>query len=461
MPGPEIGANPYRELAWRFLITFLLGVVVYRFGIVVPVPDLDLKAVKEAVLGISGAAGAGEQVNVLDRVLRMANMFNGGALATASIFGLGVMPYISASIILQLLTFSVPSLKALQKEGEVGRRKINQYTRYLTLVICMVQAFFSALMLYNSENHQFVPPGVSMVGFIAQSVLVVTTGSMILLWLAECITKFGVGNGVSVVIMIGILASFPVAIQQTAQSATVDLLPVLLGLLLLFLIIIAAMVVITQARRVLNLEQQRRVQGGRQYGGGQTKLPLMLNHAGVIPVIFSQPILIVLGFCLSWLGVAFLADPTQPGYRYIFAAMIIFFTFFYISITVDLNEWANNFRQGGFFIRGVKPGKNTADYLHFRLLRLTFVGALSLACITIVPPMLGALLGLPDSVSQTLLGGIGLLIVVGVALDVIQKVSSYLLAHQYQGLISRTASESSGTGKKPKLAGNASGAKRF
>jgi len=451
MVDPEATSNPYRELAKRFFITFLLAVVVYRIGIVVPVPGIDVAELQDKIQGTT------EDGSAVGSVLKMANMFNGGALANGSVFGLGIMPYISASIIFQLLAFSMPALKALQKEGEVGRRKIQQYTRYMTLAICLVQSIVAAIALQSTG---FVRADVDPVMFIVQSALVVTTGSMVLLWIAEQVTKFGVGNGVSVVIMISILAGFPSAIDSIMNNTETDtLLSTLLGLLILFALIIAFMVAVTMARRIIHLEQQRRVQGGRQYGGGQTKLPLMLNHAGVIPVIFAQPVMMVLGLVLANLLGLRLVQSGEAGYRYLLIALVVFFTFFYISITIDLNEWANNFKNGGFFIKGVKPGKNTADYLRYRLTRLTFVGAISLAAITIVPQMLGTeVLQIDQQASMLLLGGIGLLIVVGVSLDVIQKVTSFLLAHQYQGLMSKNTGAGGpkgGTGKSGR------GGKRF
>ena len=446
MADSAVGGNPVGELMKKFGITLLLGVVIYRLGVFVPVPGIDVRALQARI-----REGGGEG-NAVDDVLRWADMFNGGAIANGSIFGLGIMPYISASIIIQLLAFSFPALKQLQKEGEVGKRKLNQYTRYTTLAICLAQSLLAALALAKMGGG-FVKPGVGIVHFAIQTMFVVTCGSMVLLWISEQITKFGVGNGVSVVIMIGIMASCPTALIQMMNDPDADLSKFLL-LAIVFLAIIAGMVLITQARRFLNMEQQRRVQGNKVYGGAQTKLPLMLNQAGVIPVIFASPIMVVLVMALGFLGAAGLVEQGAPGYRYIFALMIIFFTFFYISITVDLNDWANNFKQSGFFIRGVKPGRNTVEYIKFRMMRITFVGAISLAVITILPTGIGEFLGLGGVVSQMVLGGVGLLIVVGVSLDVIQKVSAFLLAHQYQGLM-----ESGGPGGGKSKGGKAQ--KRF
>ena len=406
----------------------------YRLGVYIPIPGVDAEALKALVHGNDSGDGA------LAAILRYADMFNGGAIAQASIFGLGITPYISASIIFQLLTFSIPALKALQKEGESGRRKINQYTRYATLVICVVQATIAAIAL-----SRFSANGVVLVTFepkwlfVVQSVLVITTGSMLILWIAEQITKFGIGNGVSLIIMFGILAYLP-----TAFGGLNDL-PKILSVIIVALLIIAAIVLVVQAVRRVNLEQQRRVQGNKVYGGAQTTLPLKLNQANVIPVIFASPIMVVIGFIAGKVaGLDQIVAYGTPGHRYIFAGLIVAFTYFYISITFDLLDMSNHFKQSGFFVRGIKPGKNTVDYLSRILNRITFVGAIFLAVIAILPETIGTFLGMSNHSSTVLLGGTGLLIVVGVTLDVMQKVGAFFLAHQYQGL----AGAADGTAKK-------------
>ena len=454
MADSDVGGNPYQQLVKRLLITLLLGVVVYRFGVWVPVPGINVDALQERITG-SGDGGA------VDAVLRWANMFNGGAIAQGSVFGLGIMPYISASIIIQLMAFSFPALKQLQKEGEVGRRKLNQYTRYVTLGICLVQSVLAAGAVAKMQGGYFLLPEFkdNAAMFVVQAMLVVTCGSMVLLWLAEQITKHGVGNGVSVIIMIGILAAFPPSIYEMVESGA-DLSKFLM-LAGVFIAIVAGMVVVTQARRFLHMEQQRRVKGNQVYGGAQTKLPLMLNQAGVIPVIFASPIMVVLVMGLGTIGLASFVDQAGPGYRYLFAGMIIFFTYFYISITVDLNDWSNNFKQSGFFIRGVKPGRNTAEHIKRILMRITFIGAISLAVITIMPSALGTALGLSGAVAQMVLGGVGLLIVVGVSLDVIQKVGAFLLAHQYQGMMTGASAPGGGKSKASGFGNKKVATKRF
>ncbi|MCK6487504.1 MAG: preprotein translocase subunit SecY [Planctomycetes bacterium] len=442
MADKDISENPVRELARRFLITFLLGVVVYRIGVFVPIPGVNADVLKSIVSGEGGDGSA------LGAILRYADMFNGGAIQNASIFGLGITPYISASIILQLLTFSIPALKALQKEGEGGRRKINQYTRYATLAIALVQSGIAAVALANfTHQGQVLVPIDNKFLFIVQSMLVITTGSMLILWIAEQITRFGIGNGVSIIIMIGILAYLPQAFHGLGS----ELGPYLM-VICVCLGLIAAIVVVVQAVRRINLEQQRRVQGNRVYGGAQTTLPLKLNQANVIPVIFASPVMIAVGYAVATvdkipglgLGLDQLFSYGSVGYRYVFAGLIIAFTYFYISITFDLHDLSNHFKQAGFFVRGIKPGKNTVDHLSAILMRITFVGAIFLALIAILPDLLGSLSGLGGSKGAgVLLGGTGLLIVVGVTLDVMQKVSSFFLAHQYQGLGAGVA------GKKP------------
>jgi preprotein translocase subunit SecY len=436
----DLAENPVRELLRRFFITFLLGVVVYRLGTFIPIPGVDADALRALVQGSGGADDA------VGAILRYADMFNGGAIANASIFGLGITPYISASIILQLLTFSIPSLKALQKEGESGRRKINQYTRYATLAICIVQATIAAIALsrFSSGNTvlvSFEPKWL----FIVQSVLVITTGSMLILWISEQITKFGIGNGVSLIIMFGILAYLPTAFTGFGSD-----LGKYLGVMLVGLLIIAAIVVVVQAVRRINLEQQRRVQGNKVYGGAQTTLPLKLNQANVIPVIFASPVMVVLGLIAGKVGLDQLFDYGTPMHRYAFASLIIAFTYFYISITFDLLDLSNHFKQAGFFVRGIKPGKNTVDYLSNILTRITFVGAIFLAVIAIMPELIGTSLGLTGRGANVLLGGTGLLIVVGVTLDVMQKVSAFFLAQQYGGATGQDGLGGSGPKKSGK-----------
>jgi len=429
MADKDLTENPLRELARRFFITFLLGVVIYRIGVYVPIPGVNAEVLKGIVTG--GSAG---DRSALADILRYADMFNGGAISQASIFGLGITPYISASIIFQLLTFSIPALKALQKEGEGGRRRINQYTRYATLGIALVQSAIASFALSNfTNNGQVLVDSVSRPLFIAQSILVITTGSMVILWISEQITKFGIGNGVSVVIMISILAYMPTAVSGLGNE-----LPPYLWVAIMCLSMTAGIVFVVQAIRKVNLEQQRRVQGNKVYGGAQTTLPLKLNQANVIPVIFASPVIVALAYVAGGLdkytgfGLDQLVSYGSVGYRYIFASLIIAFTYFYVSITFDLNDMSNHFKQSGFFIRGIKPGKGTVDYLQTIVQRLTFVGVIFLAAIAIIPDVLGSIshLGLGRG-AQVLLGGTGLLIVVGVTLDVMQKVSAFLLARQY------------------------------
>ncbi|MCX8040820.1 MAG: preprotein translocase subunit SecY [Planctomycetota bacterium] len=430
MAQQDIGEDPVKELLKRFFVTFLLGVVIYRLGVFIPIPGVNAEALNQLV-----TAGMGGN-DPLRAMLAYANMFNGGAIAQASIFGLGITPYISASIIIQLMAFSIPSLKALQKEGETGRRKLNQYTRYVTLVIALVQSVIAAIALsrYSAGGVVLLTPDAmaNPLLWTVEACLVITTGSMLILWIADQITRFGIGNGVSIVIMISILAYLP---QAFAGHATE--LAELLGLIAVCLVIIAAIVVVVQAVRRVHLEQQRRVQGNRVYGGAQTTLPLKLNHANVIPVIFAQPVVVLLVMLAStpWLahlGLDQFMAYGNPGHRLVFALLIVAFTYFYISITFDLNDLTQHFKQAGFFVRGIKPGKSTADYIGAIMSRITFVGAIFLAIISILPETFAASFGLAGK-GAVLLGGTGLLIVVGVLLDVIQKVGTFLLAHKYGG----------------------------
>jgi preprotein translocase subunit SecY len=437
MAQQDLSESPVKELVRRFFVTFLLGVIVYRLGVFIPIPGVNSDALQKIIHPEGGEAGP------LSEMLRYADMFNGGAIANASVFGLGITPYISASIILQLMTFSIPALKAMQKEGETGRRRINQYTRYATLVIALVQSLIAAIALtrFNSGGVVLLTEQAAsnQTIFVIQSVLTITTGSMLMLWISEQITRFGIGNGVSMIIMFGIIAYLPSAFTQGTND-----LPSLLLLVVISLLIIAAIIVVVQAVRRIGLEQQRRVQGNRVYGGAQTTLPLKLNQANVIPVIFASPVIVLVSmfaaklagfsFAADWLGwLPQLVAYGSPGHRYLFAALIIAFTYFYISITFDLLDLTNHFKQAGFFVRGVKPGKNTVDYIGAILKRVTFVGAIFLAVISILPESLSGVFHLQGQ-GAVLLGGTGLIIVVGVLLDVMQKVSAFLLAHQYGGL---------------------------
>lgn len=448
MPDNTLVKNPVAELAKRFLFTFFIGVVVYRLGVVVPVPGINVDAINDLVT--KGGDGA------FNKIISYANMFNGGAIANASIFGLGVMPYISASIIFQLLAHSFPALKELQKEGEVGRRKINQYTRYATVLICLVQAGIASYALFGqTSDGQRLVNETNLFAFVFQSMIIITTGSMVLLWLAEQITRHGVGNGVSVIIMISILSAFPGAINQVAQGSDFTVGHAVI-LIVILVAVIAGMVLLTTARRRINLEQQRRVQGNKIMGGGQTQLPLMLNQANVIPVIFASPVMVVIGVVFGALSLDLFGYGT-PGYRYLFAGLIIFFTYFYIAITQDLNDMANHFKQAGFFIRGVKPGRKTVEYIQHRRNRLTFIGAFALAFIALMPDLLSAPLNLQGQTGQVLLGGVGLLIVVGVTLDIIQKVASFLMANQYMA----GGQAPAGGGGPGNFAGRRTAGKRF
>lgn len=429
MADSDLTESPYKELARRFLITFLIGVVVYRAGVYIPIPGIDTEALNN-ILKSAGGGGIGT-------LMAYANMFNGGAIANASIFGLGITPYISASIIMQLLAFSIPALKQMQKEGESGRRKINQYTRYATLIICIAQSAIAAIaaLKYTGGNHQvIVNTSLSPAMFVAQSIIVITTGSMLLLWLAEQITRYGIGNGVSIIITIGILAYLPSAFQEINGG-----LPEFLLVFIIAAVIIAAIVLVVQAVRRIHLEQQRRVQGNKVYGGQSTTLPLKLNQANVIPVIFASPVMMLIALASShygrYLGIDQVFQYGSPGHRYLFAGLIVAFTYFYISVTFDLFDISNHFKQQGFFVKGIRPGKNTVDHLSGILTRITFVGALCLAAIATLPELVGrATLGLSGRGGNLLLGGTGLMIVVGVSLDVMQKVAAFFLAHQYRGL---------------------------
>ncbi len=311
MADTELSQSPAKELFKRFLITFLIGVVIYRIGVYLPIPGIDVDALSNLVKDKTGQNGG------LGTLLRYANMFNGGAIGNASIFGLGITPYISASIIMQLLAFSIPALKQMQKEGEAGRRRINQYTRYATLLICLAQSAIAAVaaLRFTQNGTAIVHTSLPATVFVLQSMMVITTGSMLLLWLAEQITRYGIGNGVSMIITIGILAYLPGAFTGFEGG-----LPDYLLVFVIAMLIIGAIVVVVRAVRLVHLQQQRRIQGNKVYGGQSTTLPLKLNQANVIPVIFASPVMMIVVYACT--GIEFgrfhihmnqIFDSTDPG----------------------------------------------------------------------------------------------------------------------------------------------------
>ena len=441
------------DLRRRVIFTFLM-LAVYRVGGHVPVPGIDFHAL-EAFFRQQGGG-----------ILGFLDLFSGGNLRRLTVFALGIMPYISASIILQLLTVIWPYLEKLSKEGEVGRKKITQYTRYGTVVLSVVQGLGIAFWLESlggAGGGGVVPsPGW---GFRLMTVLTLTTGTAFIMWVGEQISDRGIGNGISLIIYAGIVAGLPSAVATLWQDLTTGNIGMLSMLVLLVMMVgvIAAIVYVERAQRKIPVQYARRVVGRRMYGGMQTHMPLRLNTGGVIPVIFASSVLAFPLTLIQWLGVQNTEvggviyrqlDYTMPLHNLLYIVAIVFFCYFYISIIFNPMDVADNMKKYGGFIPGIRPGRKTAEYLDTILTRLTFVGAIYLAVIALLPqllisglnvqvlPVIGGTLDriLPSFLTQGLglkfyFGGTSLLIVVGVAMDTIQQVESQLIMRHYDGFL--------------------------
>ncbi len=414
-------------------IWFTLGaLIVYRIGTYIPVPGVDSAVMAELIR----SAGGG--------ILGMFDMFSGGALGRMTVFALNIMPYISASIIIQLMTAAVPTLEALKKEGEAGRKKLNQYTRYLTVIIAMFQAYGIAVGLEAMRGT--FGPAVIDPGFFFRFSCVVTLvgGTMFLMWLGEQITARGVGNGISLIIFAGIVANLPSALASTLELGRTGALttPFIIAFLVIAIAVVVFVVFIERAQRRIIVQYPKRQVGNRMFGGDSTHLPLKINTSGVIPPIFASSILLIpatiAGFSQGGepgllQDVANALAHGQPLYMALYLGMIIFFSFFYTAVVFNPQETADNLKKYGGFIPGIRPGANTADYLDHVLTRLTTVGALYLALVCLLPEILISRYGVPFY-----FGGTSLLIIVSVTMDTVTQIQSHLLAHQYEGLIRKS-----------------------
>ncbi len=421
----------------RNRILFTLGLlIVYRLGTYIPVPGIDgaelRQFMQEAATGIGG----------------ILSMFTGGALGRMGIFALGIMPYISASIIVQLLTAMVPSLEQLKKEGEQGRKKINQYTRYGTVALATLQSYGLAMSLQGGGL--VTDPGAF---FIASCMITLVGGTMFLMWLGEQITARGVGNGISLIIFVGIIAEVPAALGQfLAQGRSGAVSPaVIIGVIVMVIAVIAFVVFMERSLRKIHIQYPRRQVGMKMYDGGSSHLPVKVNPAGVIPAIFASSLLLlpvtigtfsgnstnpVMSTLLAYFG------PGQPAYLLFFTVMIVFFTYFYTyNVAFKTEDVADNLKNQNGFIPGVRPGKKTAEYLDYVVTRILVLGSGYLAAVCLLPEILRSEFNIPFY-----FGGTSVLIVVSVTMDTIQQVQSHLLAHQYEGLIEK--SQLSGKGKK-------------
>jgi len=418
------------DLRARLGLTLLL-IAVYRFGSFVILPGIDPDPANFEALRSQSSDG----------ILGLLNMFSGGAFSNASIFALGIMPYISASIVIQLLGFAVPYIQRLQKEGESGRRKINQMTRYLTVIILVFQGWaYLANLRFQLPESAFVMGAFS---FNVSSTIVMAAGSMFIMWLGERITDKGIGNGISMIIMIGIIARLPHSLVQEFASRLAEqgkgFIMIIIEMII-FLFVIAATILLVQGTRKVPVQYAKRIVGNRQYGGVRQYIPLKVNAAGVMPIIFAQAIMFVpislAGlFSTETMGSVMQSFSDYTGFVYNFTMflMVIVFTYFYTAITVNPNQMSDDMKKNGGFIPGIKPGKKTAEYLDTVMSRITLPGSIFLGLITILPAFAMAL-GVNTEFAH-FFGGTSLLILVGVILDTLQQVESHLLMRHYDGLL--------------------------
>ncbi len=407
----------------------ILFILIYRFGSFIVLPGIN----PEALTALQQQTSSG--------LMSLLDMFSGGAFSNASIFALGIMPYISASIVVQLLTIAIPYFQKMQREGESGRNKINRITRYLTVAILLFQgpSYLVNLKVQMLHAGSAMPEGL---WFSISSTLILCAGSMFVMWLGERMTDRGIGNGISMIIMIGIIARFPAAIIQEFISRTTDAaggLVMFLAEIVILLVVIALSILLVQGTRRVPVQYAKRMVGNKQYGGVRQYIPLKVNAAGVMPIIFAQAIMMVpimfAGFNtdgVSGFMQAFM-DNTGFWYNFVFAILIIVFTYFYTAITINPTQMAEQMKLNNGFIPGVKPGKKTAEYLDMIMSRITLPGSFFLALVAIMPAF-ASIFGITSGFAQ-FYGGTSLLILVGVVLDTLQQIESHLLNRHYDGLL--------------------------
>ncbi len=427
MATPKSGMGKFGDLKRRLM--FLLGaLVVYRIGTFIPVPGIDPVVLEELFKTQQGG------------ILGMFNMFSGGALSRFSVFALGIMPYISASIIVQLMSSVSPQLEALKKEGEAGRRKITQYTRYGTLGLAIFQSLGIAIAL-EAQAGLALEPGM---GFRLTAVATLTAGTMFLMWLGEQITERGLGNGISIIIFAGIAAGLPHAIGGTLELTRTGAfsIPLVLMLFVAVLLVTALVVFVERGQRKILVNYAKRQVGKMVVGGQSSHLPLKLNMSGVIPPIFASSIILFPATLAGWFGssdsmswlkdIAATLSPGQPVYVLLYALAIVFFCFFYTALVFNSKETADNLKKSGAFVPGIRPGDQTARYIDKILTRLTLVGAVYITLVCLLPEFLI----LKWNVSFYF-GGTSLLIIVVVAMDFMAQVQAYVMSHQYEGLLKK------------------------
>ena len=424
----------------RNRILFTLGLlIVYRLGTFIPVPGIDGVALRDFMESAGQGIGG------------MVSMFTGGALGRMGIFALGIMPYISASIIVQLMTAMVPALEQLKKEGAQGQKKINQYTRFGTVALATVQAYGLSVGLYSGD---FVQAGIGQSYFIFSCLITLVGGTMFLMWLGEQITARGIGNGISLIIFVGIIAEVPAALAQFFASGRSGAISpaVIIGVIVMVIATIAFVVFMERALRKIHIQYPRRQVGMKVYDGGNSHLPVKVNPAGVIPAIFASSLLLLpvtistfsgnsTSPIMSWLLANF--GPGQPLYLLFFIAMIVFFAYFYtFNVSFKPDDVADNLKNQNGFVPGIRPGKKTAEYLEYVVNRVLVLGAAYLAAVCVLPEILRGQFAIPFY-----FGGTSVLIVVSVTMDTIQQVQSHLLAQQYEGLIEKSNLSGKGKGK--------------
>jgi len=413
------------ELKRRIFFTFAL-LTVYRIGCHIPTPGINGEALSRFLTEKGGA------------FMGFFDMFSGGALSRVTIFALGIMPYISASIIMQLLTVVIPAIGKLAKEGEAGRKKITKYTRYGTIGIAAIQSFGIAAGLETMQNGLFVQnPGLS---FKLVTMITLTSGTAFIMWLGEQITERGIGNGISLIIFAGIVARFPNAVISTVRLVQANELSIffVIFLIIMMVAVVGAIIMLERGQRKIPVQYAKRVVGKKVYGGQSTHLPLKINTAGVIPPIFASSIIMfpatIAGFiAIPWVqSIARQLSPGTVPYTFLYVSMIFFFAYFYTAIVFNPVDIADNLKKYGGYIPGIRPGQKTSEYLYHVLSRLTFVGAIYLAMVCVIPEVLITKFKVPFY-----FGGTSLLIAVGVALDTVSQVESHLMTRSYEGFLKK------------------------
>jgi preprotein translocase subunit SecY len=423
----NLGAFAKAEALKKRILFTLGALLVYRLGTYIPLPGINPEALAQAFDSQSSG------------LIGMFNMFAGGAIGRMAIFALGIMPYISASIIMQLMTSIVPALESLKKEGEQGRKVINQYTRYGTVILAVLQAYGIAVGLEGATN-VVTDPGMF---FRITTVVTLTGGTMFLMWLGEQITSRGIGNGISLIIFSGIVANLPSALVGTLELGREGALStaLILFIAVMAIVVIAVIVFVERAQRRLLIQYPKRQVGNRMFQGDSSHLPLKLNTSGVIPPIFASSLLLLpvtlanfsAGTGPSWLNtITAMVGHGQPLYMLLYAGLIVFFAFFYTAVVFNPTDTAENLKKHGGFIPGIRPGAKTAEYIDYVLTRITVIGAVYLVAVCLLPEILISYTGVPFY-----FGGTSLLIVVSVTMDTVSQVQGHLLAHQYEGLVKK------------------------